>query len=589
MPIHVLPPEVAAKIAAGEVVERPASVVKELVENAIDAGARSIRVEARDGGQRLIRVTDDGAGIPHAELPLAFARHATSKLTSIDDLEHIRTLGFRGEALASIAAVARLTMVSRIVEATGGTLIRIEGGRQTRLGEQGAPPGTLVTVENLFYNVPARLKFLKAPATEAGHIHRVVTRYAMAFPEIRFQLQLNERIALQTSGNGSLYDVLLEVLGLDACRQLMPLPDAEAGTRPGRSPEPVVTGYVGRPSLHHAQRDHIMLFVNRRWVQDRLLTAAVVQAYHTLLPTGRYPVAVVDMTVDPAEVDVNVHPAKSEVKFRDQQAVFGALQRVVRALVISCDEPPQLAMRAGAPRGELAGTSPYPGDAAFAGGGDWRQLAHFGFEAQRTASEGSSGDRPPSGRLPLLRVLGQLAQMYVIAEGPDGMYLIDQHAAHERVLYEQLQRQRATLAVSSQQLLTPAVLDLTPAQAAVLDADAEVLDQLGFDIEPFGGYTYRLRAVPELLLSTDPVAALSDILAELAEGAVPLARRADERVMTTVCKRAAIKAGQSLSLRELQELVHNLEMCESPRTCPHGRPTMLHLSAAQLAREFGRA
>jgi DNA mismatch repair protein MutL len=591
VPIHVLPPEVADKIAAGEVVERPASVVKELVENAIDAGARNVRVEARDGGQRLIRVTDDGTGIPHAEVPLAFARHATSKLTSIDDLEHIQTLGFRGEALASIAAVSRLTMVSRTAHAAGGALIRLEGGRQVRFAEHGAPPGTSVSVENLFYNVPARLKFLKAPATEAGHIHRVVTRYAMAFPEIRFQLLLNERVALQTTGQGSLYDVLLEVLGLDACHQLIALPDAEAGVLPGRSPRPLVTGYVGRPSLHHAQRDHIILFVNRRWVQDRLLTAAVVQAYHTLLPAGRYPVAVLSVTIDPGEVDVNVHPTKSEVKFRDQQAVFGALQKAVRAIVISCDEPPQLAVRPGAPSRELSGTSPYPDEhySVGAAAGGWRRLTQFGFEVQRTAPEGSTGDQPPFGRLPLLRVLGQLAQTYVIAEGPDGMYLIDQHAAHERVLYEQLQRQRATLTVSSQQLLAPAVLDLTPGQAAVLDAEADVLAQLGFDIEPFGGYTYRLRAVPELLVSDDPAAALSDILAEMAEGVVPLARRAEERVMTTVCKRAAIKAGQSLSLREQQELVHSLEQCESPRTCPHGRPTMLHLSSAQLAREFGRA
>ena len=584
MPIHVLPPEVAAKIAAGEVVERPASVVKELVENAIDAGARNIRVEARDGGQRTIRVIDDGCGIPRAELPLAFARHATSKLSSIEDLEHIHTLGFRGEALASIAAVSRLTMVSRTADSLGGAMIRVEGGQQVRLSDLGAPGGTSVTVENLFYNVPARLKFLKSPATEAGHIYRVVTRYAIAFPEIRFHLQLNERAALQTSGNGLLYDVLLEVLGLDVCEQLMPLSvEGEDAWRLGRSDALMVTGFVGQPTLHQAQRDHIMLFVNRRWVQDRTLTAAVVQAYHTLLPTGRYPVAVLGLTIDPAEVDVNVHPTKSEVKFRDQQMVFAAVQKAVREAVLSSESSAPLAVRPGG--------SPHPGSGAAArdDASGWRQLSHFGFEAQRTAPAGAADDREASGRLPVLRVLGQLAQMYIIAEGPDGMYLIDQHAAHERVLYEQLQRQRAASAVLSQQLLTPAVLELTPAQAAVLDAEAGVLRQLGFDIEPFGGYTYRLRAVPELMAVSDPATAVSDILAELAEGAVPLSRRADERIMATVCKRLAIKAGQSLSPRELQELVRNLEQCEAPRTCPHGRPTLLHLSAAQLAREFGRA
>lgn len=577
VPIRVLPPEVADKIAAGEVVERPASVVKELVENAIDAGARSIRVEARDGGQRLIRVTDDGVGIPRAELPLAFARHATSKLSSIDDLARIRTLGFRGEALASIAAVSRLTMISRTADSLGGAVIRVAGGQQEPLSDVGAPLGTSVSVESLFYNVPARLKFLKAPATEAGHIHRVVTRYAIAFPEIRFYLQLNERAVLQTSGNGSLFDVLIEVLGLDTCRQLLPLSWA------ARAAGPTVTGFVGQPGLHTAQRDHIVLFVNRRWVQDRLLTAAVVQAYHTFLPTGRYPVAVLELGIDPAEVDVNVHPTKSEVKFRDQQSVFAAVQKAVREVVSSCDASTPLAVRPGEPSHEWSGAT------GRSDGGGWRQLAQFGFEVQRTVSDGRDGDREAPARLPVLRVLGQLAQMYIIAEGPDGMYLIDQHAAHERVLYEQLQRQRAASTVLSQQLLTPAVLELTPAQAAILDAEADVMAELGFDIEPFGGYSYRLRAVPEMFLTADPVAAVCDILAELADGAVPLSRRADERIMATVCKRIAIKAGQSLSLREIQELVRNLEQCESPRTCPHGRPTLLHLSAAQLAREFGRA
>jgi DNA mismatch repair protein MutL len=585
MPIHVLPPEVAAKIAAGEVVERPASVVKELIENSIDAGARNIRVEARDGGQRLIRVVDDGIGIPRDELALAFARHATSKLTSIDDLETIRTLGFRGEALASVGAVSRLTMVSRPSDVMVGAQIRIEGGQQVRVGAQGAPTGTAVTVENLFYNVPARLKFLKAPATEAGHIHRVVTRYALAFPEIRFHLKLNERLSLQTSGNGSLYDVLLEVLGLETCRQMVALAEnegqSEAGGAPGRGGQvPVrVAGYVGAPSVHHAQRDHVMLFVNRRWVQDRLLTTAVIQAYHTLLPVGRYPVAVLSVTLAPAEVDVNVHPTKSEVKFRDQRTAFAAVQKAVRNAVVAGGQPPHLSVHPGATQ--------HPD--AWRGAGDWRQLSHFGFQVQRTLPGDTETGVPAAGGLPMLRVLGQLAQTYVIAEGPDGLYLVDQHAAHERVLYEQLERQRAEAAVPAQQLLQPALLELTPAQAAVLDAEAAVLAQLGFEIEPFGGCTYRLRAVPEILRPSDPAIALNDILAELAEGAVPLERRSEERVITTVCKRAAIKAGLPLAMREMQQLIHDLEQCQAPRTCPHGRPTMLHLSAAQLAREFGRA
>ncbi len=573
MPIQLLPPEVADKIAAGEVVERPASVVKELVENAIDAGARQIRIEVREGGRRLIRVTDDGVGIPPDELPLAFARHATSKLRTLEDLQHIRTLGFRGEALASIAAVSHLTMMTCQVGSSSGSLIHLEGGAQVRRSEVGMPPGTVVTVAHLFYNVPARLKFLKAPATEAGHIHRVVMHYAMAFPEISFNLKLDERVVLQTSGNGSLYDVLLELLGAETCRQLLALPEDNSSFSSAQ-----VSGYVSAPSLHHAQRDHIILFVNRRCVQDRLLSTAVVQAYYTLLPTGRYPVAVINVMVDPAEVDVNVHPAKSEVKFREPQEMFRVVQQAVRSTLLAKTTPFQITTH-------LEGNVSTPTSPAAER--EWRELSHFGFEVQRTLSVDEETESPDT-RLPMLRVLGQMALTYVIAEGPDGLYLIDQHAAHERVLFEEMKCQYAAAAVPTQQLLFPVLLELTPGQAAILEAERTTLSQLGFELEHFGSDTYRLHAVPEVLASSDPATALRDILADLAESGALLARRADERVMTTVCKRAAIKAGQSLSLREMQELVRRLEQCEAPCTCPHGRPTMLHLSAAQLAREFGR-
>jgi DNA mismatch repair protein MutL len=582
MPIHVLPPEVAAKIAAGEVVERPASVVKELVENAIDAGAATIRVEARDGGRRLIRVSDDGGGIPPEEVPIAFARHATSKLSSVEDLERITTLGFRGEALASIAAVSRLTLVSRLASQPAGTEIRFEGGHQASLGPKGAPPGTTVTVENLFHNVPARLKFLKAPATEVGHIHRVVVNYALAYPELRFHLTINQRGAFQTSGSGELYDVLVEVMGLETAQQMIEISPASLAL--------TISGYVGVPSLHRAQRDRLTFFVNRRWVQDRSLTAAVTQAYHTFLPTRRYPTAVINVTLDPADVDVNVHPTKSEVKFRDQHQVFSAVQKAVRSAVTTAAPVPQIGV----------GFRPSPAHDTTRAANEaerWRRLtasggraaAQLGFEAQRTLPDDETGGLQSAVEgLPLLRVVGQIAQTYIVTEGPDGLYLVDQHAAHERVLYEQMQSSRASAQVAAQQLLEPMTLELTPSQSAILEAEAETLAQVGFDIEPFGGATYRLRAMPEILLKADPATALADILSELAEGAVPLSRQSDDRLIVTVCKRAAIKAGQTLSMQEMQDLIQGLERCGAPRTCPHGRPTMIHLSATQLAREFGR-
>jgi DNA mismatch repair protein MutL len=605
MPIHVLPPDVAAKIAAGEVVERPASVVKELVENAIDAGARTIRVEARDGGRRLIRVTDDGSGIPAEEVPLAFARHATSKLTAVEDLEHITTLGFRGEALASIAAVSRLTLISRAAHYPEGSTqvvgveIRFDGGMQVSLSPKGAPAGTTVTIENLFYNIPARLKFLKAPATEAGHIQRVVVNYALAYPELRFHLTLDQRVAFQTSGNGDLYDVLVEVMGLETARQMLeissqspvisPQPSPAHAAQPGRAAISV-SGYVGAPSLHRGQRDWLIFFVNRRWVQDRSLTASVTQAYHTFLPVGRHPVAVVNVALDPADLDVNVHPTKSEVKFRDQHRVFSAVQKAVRSTVMAAAPVPQIGVG-------FRSSPAHDISAAASEAERWRRLAtaggrtaaQLGFEAQRTLTDDETTSFQPGAEgLPLLRVVGQVAQTYIVTEGPDGLYLVDQHAAHERVLYEQMQASLASAQVPTQQLLEALTLELTPAQAAVLDAEADTLAQIGFAVEPFGATTYRLRAVPEILLKSDPATALVDILAELAEGAVPLSRQSDQRLIVTVCKRAAVKAGQTLSLHEMQELIHSLERCSAPRTCPHGRPTMLHLSAAQLAREFGR-
>jgi DNA mismatch repair protein MutL len=590
MSIHVLPPEVAAKIAAGEVVERPASVVKELVENAIDAGARTIRVEAREGGRRLIRVSDDGNGIPADEVPVAFARHATSKLSCVEDLERITTLGFRGEALASIAAVSRLSLISRPDSHPAGAEIRFEGGEQVSLGPKGAPTGTTVTVENLFYNVPARLKFLKAPATEGGHIHRVVVNYALAYPELRFHLTLDQRVAFQTSGDGELHSVLVEVMGLEIARQMVEI----SSQPPAAGPQPPaaisVSGYVGIPSLHRAQRDRLMFFVNRRWVSDRSLGAAVTQAYHTFLPVGRYPVAVINVMLDPADVDVNVHPTKSEVKFRDQRQVFSVVQKSVRSTVVSAAPVPRIGTGFGSSPAHDSAIAPEEAER-------WRRLApgggrsatQLGFEAQRTLPDDEATSfRPTAGGLPLLRVIGQVAQTYVVAEGPDGLYLVDQHAAHERVLYERMQADRVGAKVASQQLLEPVTVELTPAQAAILEAEAETLTEIGFDIEPFGGATYRLRAVPEILLKTDPAMALADILGELAEGAVPLSRQSDERLIVTVCKRAAVKAGQTLSMQEMQDLIHKLERCSAPRTCPHGRPTMIHLSAAQLAREFGR-
>lgn len=591
MPIRLLPPDVADKIAAGEVVERPASVVKELLENSIDAGATDIHIEIREGGRRLIRVADNGSGIPADQVALAFARHATSKLGAVEDLDHIATLGFRGEALASIAAVSQVTLLTRPRDQEIGQFLHLEGGEIRRQEGRGGPAGAVLTVENLFFNMPARVKFLRQPQTETGHIHTAVSHYALAHPAIRFRLTADGRTLFQSSGNGKLLDVLIALYGLETAEQMIEIEadaDEEAPAYGAPAHGLTVHGFVGVPALHRATRSHIVLFCNRRWIQDRSLVHAIAQAYHTLLPVGRHPVAVVLLELPADGVDVNVHPTKREVKFRHSNQVFSAVQRAVRRTLL--DQAPI----------PTVGASPRTWSSP-----DWgRRDSLLRPEGAVTPQMALEFYRPPDGldldaveaplepvgpvRLPLLRVVGQVGQTYIVAEGPQGMYLIDQHAAHERVLYEQMMAGHSGGAIASQALLEPLHLNLDPQLGAVLEENLEALNQIGFQLEPFGGASYLLRAVPAILVVPDLEAALIDILELLRQGDDPLASRAEERLIATVCKRAAIKAGQTLAPDEMQELVRQLEQCASPRTCPHGRPTVVHFTVEQLEREFGR-
>ncbi len=583
MPIRILPPDVASQIAAGEVVERPASVVKELVENSIDAGARAIQVETRQGGKQFIRVTDDGCGIPAAEVELAFERHSTSKLRTAEDLARIVTLGFRGEALASIAAVSRVTLATRVAEEPVGTLLRLEGGRVVTRQESGRPAGTAITVEDLFFNVPARRKFLRSDQTERGHIDGWLTRYALAYPHLRFTLNHDGRAVFQSPGNGRLRDVLIAVYGLEVGAALLDIVPEEAGPTAIQ-----VTGFASPPTMHRANRGYITIFVNGRWVQDVRLAYAVIQAYHTLLPTGRYPLAVVMVELPPEDVDVNVHPAKSEVRFRDSDAVFRAVQKAVRRTLLERSPVPIAAHTPAAwPTSparwreerleRLAALRPRPAG---------EQLRFE--ERPATATPAESVPAPSAERLPPLRVVGQLGATYIVAEGPQGMYLIDQHAAHERVLFERLLAEHEVAAVATQALLEPLPVELAPEAAALLEQHLETLEGLGFRVEPFGGMTWLVRALPAIVAQDNPREVLEDVAAALDMGAAPLGSTVEEAVARRVCKRAAIKAGRVLAQAEMEELVRALEQCTSPRTCPHGRPTMIHLSVEQLAREFGR-
>lgn len=650
MTIQLLTPDVAAKIAAGEVVERPANVAKELIENSLDAGATEIRVEVREGGQRLLRVTDDGVGIPEAELLLAFERHATSKLQRADDLYSIATFGFRGEALYSIAAVSHVTLTSRHRSVDFGAQVRVEGGVVVAQSRAGAPVGTVLSVEHLFFNTPARKQFLRTANTEAGQISKIVQRYALAYPDRRFSFVNDGRLVFQSTGSGKLLDVMAKVYGGDHAQQMVAVGltatlDSDELVGPGleedvdfmdfhRAPEDVppsdgpiptgqttiqVSGYTSLPTLTRSNRSQIELFVNRRYVEDRSLTYAVVQAYHTLLQVGRSPLAAIFVDLDPAQVDVNVHPQKIQVRFREERRVFSAVQKAVRHAVIGSAPIPGLGVEGstapdGTPSRESSwmirrdvlldagvGLNPqpslnlYPSPAQAApteqtfSAAPPRVDPETG-EIEQTGVEPRSAVAQPK-NLPPLRVVGQVGAMYIVAEGPEGVFLIDQHAAHERIMYERFMAQgygTVAGAIPRQHLLEPLTLHIGHELTGLVAEHLDKLAAVGYEVEAFGGDTFLVRAVPSVMAGEDPISGLEEIARGLAEERNLVGEALEDRLVKMVCKRASIKAGQLLSDIEMAELVRQLEECQSPRTCPHGRPTMLQLSAGELEKAFGR-
>jgi DNA mismatch repair protein MutL len=568
MPIKVLDPSVVAKIAAGEVVERPASVVKELVENSLDAGSSQISVEVRGGGVSLMRVTDNGCGIPAAELELAFKRHSTSKISSFDDLKSIISLGFRGEALPSIAAVAQVDIASCAAgESTGGYLA-LEEGKVVGCGSQGRPQGTTVTVRNLFHSLPARLKFLKSQATENSHMANVVSHYALAFPEVKFSLSIDGRASLRTPGSSHLLDSVIEVYGLEVAKDMLEIGSNQEwlGGTAGSSIK--VDGLVGSPKLSRSSRNYLSFFINRRWVSSRMLSWAVEEAYHGLLMTGKHPVAIISVSLPSEEVDVNIHPAKTEVKFRNEHVLFTAVQKAVRQTLVKMTPVPRIE--------EVATAYGKPSEQ------HWLPQTPVGGSL---AAPLPLAAQTPAFTLPVLRVLGQLLSSYIIAEGPDGLYLIDQHAAHERILFDKIRQQKEKQQIEVQGMLEPATFEATPKQDEVLKQRYEDLAQFGFSIEPFGDRTYLVRAVPALLYEKGWAEVLTELL-DITPGVD--AGDFSEKVVASMACHSAVRFGQTLTDNEMRELIKQLEQAALPNTCPHGRPTMVHISSGQLRKEFGR-
>ncbi len=601
MPIHVLSDSLASRIAAGEVIERPASVVKELVENSLDAGASRIDVTVEGGGLRLIRVVDNGSGIPADEIALAFERFATSKIGEDSELDDIQSMGFRGEALPSIASVAQVAAVSRQPDSESGAKFEIRFGESDGPTAAGAPVGTSMTVEHLFRNVPARLKFTSSPTGESTRIHEVMSGLALARPEVAFSLTADGKSRLSTPGTGDPREVVAALYGREVAAAMIPLsPDENSPFQ--------ASGLVCSPALSRGNRRYITIAANGRLVQNRRISFAIEQAYHGYLPERRFPIAVVYIKAPFEDIDVNVHPAKAEVRFLREQLIFGMVQQTVRAALAEFAPVHRVAAPAGGAKqagGEASTTgerrlfeeAAWPtvdrgGNGAGASNGqgvDGSATAATSHISQPTSLDGeNAASRTHRDVLPVLRVIGQSQETYIIAEGPDGLYLIDQHAAHERVLYERVTKQFADRAAESQPLLEPETIELSPPHFTELAAHADELAAAGFVTEPFGDRAVLLRAVPSMLATSGKSGreALIGLLDGVAEG-----RQTGwwaERMLATIACHGSIRAGQSVTTEEAKALIRQLEECEQPRTCPHGRPTMVHLTTGTLEREFGR-
>jgi len=641
--IRILPEAIANRIAAGEVVERPASVVKELLENALDAGALAVRIEVESGGKRMIRVVDDGCGMSHDDALLAFERHATSKLRTSDDLLSIATLGFRGEALPSIASVSRLLLETCIGGEEQGTRVEFAGGKLVGVKPAGLPAGTSVSVADLFYCVPARRKFLKSDTTELGHVASLVTHYALANPDKQFTLKTPTQEIMNAPPVATLAERMYQLFGRQALEEMIEIAPVSAPIRAaiteqdvgeaGRAGELTVRGFVSRPEVQRANRNGIYIFVNRRLVRDRLLLHAIHEAYRNILPTDVFPMALLFLDLPCEEVDVNVHPAKIEVRFRHSQSVHdfardSIRQALSKARPIASFAVPQRPLPSvGGQTGAAAATAPapmappraalpfsdsypgVPGDAfALTEAPVQPETQRFAFEA-RTAEfaapevgqidpHSNDAAQPPAEAteapatavcLGELKPLGQVNASFIVAVNSEGLWIIDQHVAHERVLFEQHLRARRDGALTGQRLLVPIVVDLAPRQRAILERISEELSANGFDVTPMGAQSVAIQATPAGVPNSDADRLLAEILdgIEREHQAISIDSLQSQIAASTACH-AAIKINMPLDQTKMEWLLGELAKTESPMSCPHGRPVILRYSLREIERAFKR-
>ena len=588
--IRILDPATVNQIAAGEVVERPASVVKELVENAIDAGAHAIRIDVSTSSEEItrIRITDDGVGMSPADAVLAFTPHATSKITGIDDLNDIRTLGFRGEALASIAAVSRVTLVTRPRgTAFSATKVIVEGGKTVNVEESGAPEGTSVLVEDLFFNTPARKKFQKSKHTEIAHIHAILEGICLSHPEISFRLFSNQREQLITDRTSHLPDTIARIYGSDVVKELIPVNLS--------LPFMQISGYTSRPSLARKDSSRMMTSINHRYISSTVINMAIKEGYGTLLPKDMYPISFLSLEIDTRLVDVNVHPTKKQVRLSREKEIAQGVREAVNDALFSHDLIPKVVPPTRVTLGE-------PGEETVAEPGapygispplpeSIREIQHTGTvvtDRQLRQTELMTGIRSAGIKLPLMEVIGQIGGIYILATTDTAeLILIDQHAVHERILYEQV-TSRTEGVHRSQELIVPVLLHRTLKEASILRELIPALAQEGFILEEFGRDTFLVRAIPVVLGKLDDTATIDEMVNDLIGNEAVRGVNNRERIARVIACRGAIKAGTVCSIEQCKRLVQQIQYTKNPFTCPHGRPTMIRFSRADLDVMFKR-
>jgi len=592
--VHRLEESTVTKIAAGEVIERPASVVKELVENSIDSGATRIEIEIKNGGRQLIRVTDNGQGMEREDAVLAIERHTTSKIVEPDDLWKIHTLGFRGEALPSVAAVSMFELITKTADSEIGTLVEIRGGFLQRVKDIGAPDGTTIKVQEIFFNTPARFKYLKTIPTEAGYISEIIARLALGYPGISFRLQHGEYELLFTPGNGDLYETAVAIFGKDVAKEMISVSYEENGLK--------LTGYIGKPSIARTNRNYEVFFVNGRFFHSRTLSAAVEKAFHTLLPIARYPFVILFVEIAPDLVDINAHPTKMEVRFSNDANLFKASYNSIRkTLKDSCllsewiapEEdftavviPENLPVHEQVPTKNLEiaypEIQPANENQARVSLLHEQPAAGIDYAVHETPSRSVMNDKS------YYVFPKAVANTYIIAQDEKGLLFMDQHAAHERILFEQYMKKSKEF-LGTQALLIPETVNLSYAEYKVVSDRLPVFADLGFELEAFGGQTIIVRGVPMNLINMD----YRQLLIDLTEQYISFETFKDpseikESFIITMACRTAIKAGDTLNLLEMESLVKDLFRCENPYTCPHGRPTVFRMNQEELAKKFLR-